>query len=54
MDPVAARRYKFAARREFSQRKKWKAAHVRDPCAKQDFSAAKWRVSMEIQPYLGS
>ena len=49
MDPVAAKRYKFAARREFSQRKKWKAAQVWDPCAKWDFSAAKRRVSMEMQ-----
>ena len=52
MDPVAAKRYKFAARREFSQRKKWKAAQVRDPRAKRDFSAAKRRVSMEMQPYV--
>ena len=40
VDPVAAKRYKFAARREFSQRKKWKATQVRDPRAKRDFSAA--------------
>ena len=52
MDPVAAKRYKFAARRKFNQRKKWKAAQVRDPCAKRDFSAAKRRVSMEMQPYV--
>ena len=37
---------------EFSQRKKWKAAQVRDPCAKRDFSVAKRRVSMEMQPYV--
>jgi hypothetical protein len=52
VDPVAAKRYKFAARREFSQRKKWKAAQVRDPRAKRDFSAAKRRVLMEMQPYV--
>ena len=32
--------------------KKWKAAQVRDSCAIRDFSAAKRRISMEMQPYV--
>ena len=52
MDPVTAKRYKFALRREFTQRKKWKATQLRDACAKLDFSAAKWQLLTEMQPYV--
>ena len=52
LHPVAAKPYKFAASRQFSQRNKWKAAQLRDGCAKPDVSAQKRRVSMEMQPYV--
>jgi len=48
LDCVVAKCCKFTARREFSQRKKWKAPQLWDACAKWDFSVAKRRVSLEM------